>query len=390
MQKILNKNIILFYLIEFLGACIFTTAIWTFFFTWYLNFSFHTALFITLLSWIVSFIFEIPSWAWADKFGRKKLYLVWILLIILSFSFWLFSKKLYLFIISAIFNWIWFAITSWNLEALIHDSLEETNQEKKFKNIQANAYISLFIWRSLAALLSWYLFVISPLLPIYATIWAYILIFIFVLFISDKWQKLEKYNDTKTHIKNWFNYLFKDQFLLYFIIILTLVSAIWNIFWFTYQPYFKEIWVSITNIWILFAITWIFSAIWAHFIKGLQNKFNEKQILYLIIFWLFISAICFYFFNIYFAILGLVIISLIFWTIMSFWNNVLIQKSPKKYKSTILSIFSFFITIWYASFSLISWFIVDYFSLKVLYFWVLILVLFLIVFSLWKLRKFKI
>lgn len=386
-MKTLKINTYLFYIISFLTACIFTTAIWTFFFTSYLTFSFSTALFIILLSWIVSFIFEIPSWAWADKFGRKKMYFLWTFLIILSFSFWIFSDNIYLFIISAILEWVWFAITSWNLEALIHDYLEEKWKWDDFKDIQANAYISIFIWRAFSSLVAWYLFVINPIFPVYWTIIAYILIFVLLFFLNDKWQKLEQVETTKNHMKKWFKFILKNKFLFYFIIIMSLISSIWNIYWFTYQPYFKEIWISIENIWILFATTGIFSAIWAQIIKKLQDNFSEIQIIYISILLLLFSSIFFQFFNFYLAIFWLIIISIVFGFVMSFSNNVLIKKSPKKYKSTILSIFSLFITIWYASFSMISGFILDYTSLNFLYWLNIFLIFILLIFSLLKLKK---
>jgi len=383
----LKKNIYLFYIIKFLSACIFTTAIWTFFFTSYLNFSFSTALNLILLSGLVSFIFEIPSWAWADKFWRKKIYFLWTLLIIFWFSIWIFAENIYWYILSAILQWIGFAIGSWNLEALIHDNLELEKKEKDFKNIQANSYIYIFLWRAFSSLLAWFLFIINPLLPIYSTIIAYSLIFIILFFIDNKWQTKDRKNKTKNHIINWFKIILKNKFLFYFVIILSLISAIWNIYWFTYQPYFKEIWISIKNIWILFALTWIVSALGANIIKKLQDKFSETTIIYIMIFLLFLSSIFFSFFNIYWAILWLIIISIMFGFIMSFGNNVLIKKSSKTHKSTLLSIFSFFITIWYVSFSMISWYVVDYFWLEKLYFWIIILIIWLFIFSLLNLKK---
>ena len=377
----MQKTIKIFYTISFLEACIFTTSVWAFFFTSYLNFSFHTALILTVLSGIVSFLFEIPSWAWADKFGRKKLYLLGLFLIILSFSIWVFAKEIYLFVISAILNWIWFAITSGNLEAIIHDSLEEEKQEDKYKDIQANAYIWIFLGRAFSSVLAWYLFVLSPFFPIYATILSYVLALILIFFVEDKWQKLSEEKSTKIHVQKSVNFIFSNKFIFNFIIILALISSVWNIYWFTYQPYFKQIWISIENIGFLFAITWIFSAIWANLIKKLQDKYTEKQIIFLMIFIIFISWVLFYSFSIIWAILWLILISIMFGFIMSFWNNVLIKKSPKTQKSTILSIFSFAITIWYASFSIASGYIVDYFWLKFLYFWNIILILFLIIFS---------
>gem|GEM_PF-2932645 len=60
-METLKRNIRLYYIINFLKACIFVTSIWMFFFTSYLAFSFHTALILIVLAGIMSVIFEIPS-----------------------------------------------------------------------------------------------------------------------------------------------------------------------------------------------------------------------------------------------------------------------------------------------------------------------------------------
>lgn len=386
-MKILKRNIYLFYAIEFLSACIFTTAIWAFFFTSYLTFSFSTALVLTVLSGFISFIFEVPSWAWADRFWRKKMYFLWLVLIISWFSIWTFAESISLFVISAIFQWVWFAVTSGNLEALIHDYLELKWKETYFKNIQANAFIYIFIWRAFSSLVAWYLFIANPLFPVYGTIIAYILIFFLLFFLVNNWQKKSEYHDTKAHIITWFKLVFKDNFLFYFVTIITLISATWNVYWFTYQPYFKYIWISIENIGVLFALTWIFSALWAHIIKKLQDNFDEIEIVYISLFLAVSGAVWMQFFNIYWSLFGLIIDSILAGFIMSFWNNVLIKKSPKIHKSTILSIFSLCITIWYVSFSVIAWYILDYVWLEILYFWTMIFTVLLFIFSIIKLKR---
>ncbi len=386
-MKTLKRNTYLFYAIEFLSACIFTTAIWAFFFTSYLAFSFSTALVLTVLSGFISFLFEVPSWAWADKFWRKKIYFLWLIFIISWFSIWIFAESIYLFVISAIFQWIWFAITSWNLEALIHDYLELQWKESNYKDIQANAFIYIFIWRALSSLVAWYLFIINPLFPVYGTIVAYSIIFFLLFFIVDKWQKLENNHSTKTHIFTWIKFIFKNNFLFYFVTIVALISATWNIYWFTYQPYLKYIWISIEHIWILFALTWIFSALWAYIIKKLQDNFDEVEIVNISLFLAILAAVWMQFFNIYWALFWIIINSILAGFIMSFWNNVLIKKSPKTYKSTILSIFSLFITIWYVSFSIIAWYILTYTWFEKLYFWVLMLIIWVFIFSILRLKK---
>ncbi len=388
-MKILNKNIKLFYTISFLNACIFTTSIWSFFFTKYLTFSFKTAMFIVVFSWIVSAIFEIPSWAWADRLWRKKMYFYGVFLIILSYSFWLFADTLYLFLISSLLCWIWFAITSWNIEALIHDSLEWKWVEARFKDIQANAHIFNFSWRFFSSVFAGYLFIMNPKLPIFVTILAYSIVFIILFFLKESSQELSHSKNTRTHIKEWLDFILKNDYIFYFISIVCCITSIWNVYWFTYQLYFEQIGFSIENIWIVFAVIWLFSAVWAYIIKRLQNILSEKQIVLLMLLLLFVSEIFLQFFNAYLAILWAILIAIMHWFIKSFWNNVLIKRSPKTHKSTILSVFSLWITAWYWIFSIVSWFIVDCFWLKELYLLNILLTIAVIMFSLIRLRKKK-
>ncbi len=200
-MKKLQKNIYLFYIISFLQACIFTTPIWSFFFTSYLNFSFSTALNLIILSWIVSFILEIPSWSWADRYWRKKMFILWILLSVISFSIWTIFTTLIAFIFAGIIQWISIALISGNFEALIHDSLEHKKQTNRYKDIQSNAYTGIFLWRAFSSLTAWFLFTVSPLLPIYATIISYILILVLLIFVKESKQNIASQDNTKQHIK---------------------------------------------------------------------------------------------------------------------------------------------------------------------------------------------
>jgi len=153
----LKQNILLFYVINFFQACVFLIPIWYFFFVNYLNFWISNAILINTISWLVTLLFEIHSWWWADRFWRKKIYIFWILFNIIWFSSYLWAWEVYLFLISAFFLWIWYSFTSWNLEALIHDNLEEEWNLKDYHYIQSNQYIIWFTWRALSSLLAWYL-----------------------------------------------------------------------------------------------------------------------------------------------------------------------------------------------------------------------------------------
>lgn len=375
----MKKNINIYYAVNSLSACIFLIPIWSFFFVNHLHFSFWTALFVTILSWLVSFIFEIPSWARADRYGRKLTYLIWILIILLWYSFYTWADNVLLYVFASIFLWIWFAMTSWNLESLIHDYLIENKTENKFKDITANAQIYLFIWRWLSSLAAWYLYYINPYYPIYLTILAYALIFILILLVTEskyhKPEKISNYSQMKSALK----IVTENSQIQLFLIIIFLCTWLWNIYWFTYQPYLKNIWFTIWSIWIIFAIVSFISAYWSHLIKSLQNRFspiiNAKIILYSVL----ISSVLFYYINNELGLIPIVILSITFWFIVPLGNNYLSPQVTSDKKATLLSIFSFVITLSYFTFSTISWFLVDIYWLNGVYFWVMILCLIILI-----------
>lgn len=385
----MKKNIYIYYAVSFLSACIFLIPIWSFFFVNHLHFSFWIALFVTILSWLISFIFEIPSWAWADRFGRKITYLIWLLVILLWYSFYTWADSVLLYVVASIFLWLWFAMTSWNLESLIHDYLLENKNESEFKYISANAYIYLFIWRWLSSLTAWYLFYLNPYYPIYFTIIAYILIFILILLITEsKYHKSEKQSNFN-QIKLAFKIVTGNSNIKLFLIIIFLSVWLWNVYWFTYQPYLNKIWYSIWTIWIIFAIISFVSAYWSHLIKSIQSKYNSITIARIILYSVFISSVLFYFLNNMFWLIPILILSITFWFTMPLGNNYLSSQVTSDKKATLLSIYSFVITLSYFTFSTISWFLVDIYWLNWVYFWVMMLCTILFLIDITYSKKFR-
>lgn len=378
----LRKNILLFYLINFLEACVFLIPIWYFFFVNFLNFWIWNAILINTISWLVTLLFEIHSWSWADKFGRKKMYLIWLLLSFIWFSFYIWSWELYLFFIASFFVWVWYAFTSWNLEALIHDNLEDEWKIENYNKIQSNQYIIFFVWRAFSSLIAWYLFFYNEYLPVYATLICYFIAIILLLFISSPDQKISNNSTDFNHIKKALYYLKEKKEMLFMIIFLWFFfSWIWNIYWYTYQPYLEQIWINIKDIWIIYFIISIFSALWSYIIKNIQDKIWSFNILNFMFIWLIIISFLFSFLNNTYWLIAIILLSILFGFVMILWNTFLIHKSLKTHKSTILSIFSFAWSIWYFFFWTTFWYIVEIFWLEKTYNFLPFLIIF--VFIIW-------
>ncbi|NUJ98182.1 MFS transporter [Candidatus Gracilibacteria bacterium] len=384
-----TKNIFLYYVISFFSACIFLVPIWSFFFVNYLKFSFGTALFITTFSGLISFIFEIPSGAWSDRFGRKITYIIGLIIILFGYSFYLWADNVFFFIISAFFQGIGFATTSGNIESLIHDSLIESKQEKEFKNISANAYIYLFLGRGISALVAGYLFLLDPLFPIYGTIFAYGISLALIFFLHEaNYHKTEAITNMQ-QMKESFLFVSKNKTILIFLMLIFLQSGIGNIYWFTYQPYLKHIGFSIKHIGIIFASISFISAFGSYLIKSIQDKFTPIAIVRGIFYSIYLSSLFFYFLDNKFGLIPIILLSITFGFIMPLGNNFLSSLVESSKKATVLSIFSFVVTIGYFSFATISGFLVDIFGLKSFYFGVMIFSFFLLMIDLIYFNKNK-
>lgn len=310
------------------------------------------------------------------------------LALILGYSFYLIFEQYYYFIISSFFLWFWYAVISWNLEALIHDNLEEVGEEKEFDKIQSNQSVFMYLWRASSSLFAGYLYFYGQTLPYLVTIICFIIAMILVLFMHSPKQELSHESNNLVHIKKALIFLWhRKNMVLVILFVGFILSWIWNIYWSTYQPYLEKIWVNISNIWIVYFFISIFSAIWSYFIKSIKLKNDTFDIIKFMLFTLFFISLMFDYIDNIFWIIPILLLSVWFWFIMFLWNTYLIKESPKTHKSTILSIFSLSGSLWYFFFSGISWYIVQFFSLKFLYWLLPILVLISFIFYLISIKN---
>ncbi|MBD3280073.1 MFS transporter, partial [Candidatus Dojkabacteria bacterium] len=76
MKKSTKKNILLYNIITFLIYAQFALPVWAFYGTEYLELSFSQVAMLVSLASFVRVILEVPTGSWADRFGRKKIFVV--------------------------------------------------------------------------------------------------------------------------------------------------------------------------------------------------------------------------------------------------------------------------------------------------------------------------
>lgn len=388
----MHKNILIYYCTEFLGALTFGLPVSTFFFTLHLGFSMGWAIFISTLTGLMSFLFEIPTGSWADRFGRKRMYVAGLVIGIFGLSFYLWATTIPLFILASVIIGLSSAIMSGNIEAILHDNLSEHGDGGGYKEVQANGYTFFFSGRVIACLFWWIFYTIHPVLPFALTFGVMCLILPAFLLIDEPRQELSHAENDRKHIYAAWKSITNRSDLVYVLLGLFLLSWLGNVYWFSYQPYLQSIGFSIVSIGVAYALASGFSAIGANALKRLLTKgYDELRILQHLWILFLLASIGFGFFSVNPSplwLLPIALLSIAFGTFMSLGNCYILKDIPPTYKSAALSIFSFGITLGYFLFSWFIGFFIDRFSIQNTYLAISVLVIILFLGNLVISRRF--
>ena len=179
-----SRNISLLYITHFLNGLMFFFPILALYYQQTL-FSVQNVALIFAIEAIASAVFEVPTGAIADLFGRKKTMLVAYLINIVSFLFLWIGGSMVIFIVYAILTALAHALNNGSDTAMMYDTLKQEGKENLYKKI-SGVYMS--IWPAGAALSSvagGYLATISLRTPIFYTIFPFVIALILISFINE-------------------------------------------------------------------------------------------------------------------------------------------------------------------------------------------------------------
>ena len=118
------------------------------------------------IGFVFSFLFEIPSGYFADKFGHKRTLIFAKILMILSLLFFIFAQSLYYFILGSILLSLSVAFSSGTASAFIHNTLVNLKREKEYTKIMSKIAANVSIISMVLIILLPFLTKISIVLPL--------------------------------------------------------------------------------------------------------------------------------------------------------------------------------------------------------------------------------
>ncbi len=294
---------------------------------------------ILLLVWsITSFILEIPSGVFADKYDRRTILILAQLIRVAGYLIWLIFPTFLGFLVGFLFWGVKSAFTSGTLEAYLYDGLNHINQEKYYSkalgSLKSLSFIAILIASILASVLFPFGYSVILILSVLA-----LLISLFALITLKSIKIIKSSSEIKyfSILVEGLNHIVENRQLLIFVLVSSVVVGVMAI-----DEYFA-LYINYSHIsprlvgylFALYSLLQIFGSFIAY-------KFESHK--YQLIF-LFLVNISLLIIGLLFGYIGVLIFMLLalFSSIGQVISNSAIQKSTKNHiRATVTSVSGFF------------------------------------------------
>jgi MFS family permease len=344
-----NYNDKIAYAIRFLWWLNFILPIRFFFYTQYLWVSVALSTVILLISTWVWMLFEIPTGTWADKYGRKKIFLIGSAIKLLWLIPLVITKSIVVIVIWSVVWWFGGALVSWTLGPLIYDWFKSIGQKNEYKKYTRRWSMLVFGWRAVATIVWWRLFTLNPLYPYYGIIITKILAILLAASLYE-WENVIYVEEIPmgTFIKQWRKHLTSSYWLNTILIWFILWNFFWSVVWWLYQPFLTDNGLSIQQIWWFYAWASLISMTWSYTTKYFYtDTISEKLLAGIYLALVCLTLISFIFVDGYWIFLWVILVQLSFGMHTPITNNAINHHIPSSHRSTANSIFSLLDSTWW-------------------------------------------
>lgn len=279
-SKQAQKNITLTYLIIAFKNCLLWVGIWIFYYSRFGGYRAVGILEATMA--ITTILAEIPTGAIGDLIGKKKTIII-VFIIETITQIWMgLAPNLTHMILSLIVMNIGGALFSGTYEAIIYDTLKESNQTHSYKRVLGNTKIIVLVIWSICGIASGFLYKISPGLPFILTGFVQILGLITALFLTEPKVDTEKFTLKTFFIQNvqGFKQLFRKNETRKTVIGILLIGIITMIVYEGYNDIIAmEVGFNPQQLGIMTTIVSIFGAISMYFLVRWTEKYSNRTVL---------------------------------------------------------------------------------------------------------------
>ena len=277
----LKRNFRLFYTVNFFQSAHFSLPIGLLFGVEYLGVSYLQAGALFLVSWVVSLCFDFLTGTIADKYGRKKIFVIGMVLQLLSMLPYVITKNYGVLVCASVIAGIGMALVSNTLNALLYEQAKEQKKLKYYQHANAVANACMYGGRILASIIGGVAYLAHPVLPYGLTVIGLVLALIAGMYMHFS-KRVEERAENETHLKimktAWRIFL-SNVALIKFTIVITLISVWGDYIFNVYQPfYIEEHGVSSVILGYIFAGISVLSAAGSIAMRHLPNRFSVHAV----------------------------------------------------------------------------------------------------------------
>jgi len=201
--QIKSRNIPIMYATAAIGGMLFFLPVLALYFQSKLYTATNVALVFSIEA-ICLVLFEVPTGAVADLFGRKRTLILSRVADLSGLAFLYFARSMPMFVGYAVFNALARSLSSGTENAMIYDTLKEEGREQHYKKTIGIYYALWPLGASAGSIIGGYLAKVSLQLPVLWTFLPYTLTFIGCLFLKEPSYQREEHRNIVRHMKGAF------------------------------------------------------------------------------------------------------------------------------------------------------------------------------------------
>ena len=335
-----SRNIFLVYASSIAGGMLFFLPILALYFEESLFTATNVAL-IFAIEALAMVIFEIPTGAIADLFGRKKTLVMANFVVLIAVLFLYIGGSMLMFVLFAIFNSFARALASGTYSAFLYDTLKEEKQEHHYKMVIGTFYALWPVGASIGSVIGGYLAKISLSFSVGLSLIPLFFALILTLMLKEPKYEKEEHKDVLKHMFNSTKLIIHNKQL----IVLALGGFILMAFGETIHLLgplffkFKEIPIELFG-WIT-AFVFGFSSLGHYYSHAISEKIGNKKTIIISVFSSALFLILATFSTKYIAILFFIVPSLFYGLRNPVINHLLNSEISSSKRATVISINNF-------------------------------------------------
>jgi MFS family permease len=326
---------------SFFSDLTFILPVWLLYSLDILHFKPTLAIAIFMSIWVVSALLEVPTGAAADRFGRRKIFIVGQLLFSLYPLAYAFKLPVGLLILVCFISAIGSSMRSGALLPIVHSIYEQAGLGDKAYNLfLSNNQMAMFIARAITGVTGAWLYTLNPTWPFYAMFGATIFNFGLGFFIKDTPVPKEKTSNYR-HIKQTFALVRKSSVVVGILAAYATFNMTAETIWTGYQVFFQDDGRSAFVIGVLFSAAAIFSTLGAYLIRYGSARFHPLKLMELFGLGVLGTAVLLMQPNHLLRLAAIVPVGLGFGTTSVILNSTIQKHIINRYQATALSMVNF-------------------------------------------------